>query len=84
MPNQELVTVIISCYNHGPYIEESIQSVLGQTWPHVELLVVDDGSTDDSVARIDALQRIHGFDFRAQKNQGLTRTLNDAIARAKG
>ena len=84
MPNQELVTVIISSYNHAPYIEESILSVIGQTWPHVELLVIDDGSTDDGVSRIDALQRIHGFDFRAQKNQGLTRTLNEAIARAKG
>ncbi len=84
MPNQELVTVIISSYNHASYIEQSILSVIGQTYPHIELLVIDDGSTDDSVSRIEALQRIHGFDFRVQKNQGLTRTLNEAIARAKG
>lgn len=84
MLNQELVTVIISSYNHAPYIEQSILSVIGQTWPHIELLVVDDGSTDGSVSKIEALQRIYGFDFRVQKNQGLTRTLNEAIARAKG
>ncbi|UVJ44444.1 glycosyltransferase [Pseudomonas sp. LS1212] len=82
--DQPLVTVIIASYNHGPYIEESILSVLGQTYPNIELLVVDDGSKDDSVERIARLQAIHGFDFRVQQNQGLTNTLNGAIARAKG
>ncbi|MFB0935236.1 MAG: glycosyltransferase [Propionivibrio sp.] len=84
MANQELVTVIIASYNHAPYIEQSIRSVLEQTHPHVELLVIDDGSTDDSVERIEALQTVHGFDFRVQQNKGLTRTLNEATARAKG
>lgn len=79
-----LVSVIISSYNHGKYIESSICSVLKQTYARVELLVVDDGSTDDSVARIQRLQSIHGFDFRAQNNQGLSRTLNEMIARANG
>lgn len=79
-----LVTVIIASYNHGPYIEQSILSVLNQTYPHIELLVIDDGSSDDSVERIQRLQAQHGFDFRVQRNQGLTQTLNDAIARARG
>lgn len=81
---QPLVSVIIASYNHGPYIEESIQSVLDQTYPNIELLVIDDGSTDDSVERIQRLQAAHGFDFRVQQNQGLTRTLNDGIARSSG
>ncbi|WP_060480710.1 glycosyltransferase [Pseudomonas sp. NBRC 111119] len=81
---QTLVTVIIASYNHGPYIEQSILSVLNQTYPHIELLVIDDGSSDDSVERIQRLQAQHGFDFRVQRNQGLTQTLNDAIARARG
>lgn len=84
MNHDRLVTVVISSYNHAPYIEQSILSVIAQTYPHVELLVIDDGSTDDSVKRIEALQRIHNFDFRAQKNKGLTRTLNEAIDRAQG
>lgn len=84
MANQALVTVIISSFNHAPYIEQSILSVIEQTYSNVELLVIDDGSTDDSVDRIRALQAIHGFDFRVQENQGLTRTLNDAISRAQG
>lgn len=78
------VTVIIASYNHARYIEAAIESVLQQTYPAVELLVVDDGSQDDSVARIQALQLKHGFDFRVQTNRGLAQTLNDGIARARG
>lgn len=81
---QPLVTVIIASYNHGPYIEQCILSVVQQTYPHIELLVIDDGSSDDSVLRIDRLREQYGFDFRVQKNQGLTHTLNDAVARSKG
>ena len=81
---QPLVTVVIASYNHAPYVEAAILSVLAQTYRPVELLVIDDGSTDDSVERIERLQREHGFDFRVQQNQGLTRTLNEAIARARG
>lgn len=81
---QPLVSVIIASYNHGPYIEASIASVLAQTYDNIELLVVDDGSSDDSVERIQRLQRLHGFDFRVQKNQGLSRTLNETVARARG
>jgi alpha-1,3-rhamnosyltransferase len=81
---QPLVTVIIASYNHARYIEESILSVLNQTYKNIELLVVDDGSSDDSVERIKVLQEKYGFDFRVQQNQGLTNTLNAAIARSKG
>ncbi|EHY79409.1 glycosyl transferase family protein [Stutzerimonas stutzeri ATCC 14405 = CCUG 16156] len=84
MSDLPLVTVIIASYNHGPYIGESIRSVLQQTYPNIELLVVDDGSKDDSVERIQRLRERYGFDFRTQPNQGLARTLNDCIARAQG
>jgi alpha-1,3-rhamnosyltransferase len=83
-PELPLVSVIISSYNHAPYIEASIESVLAQTYSQIELLVIDDGSKDDSVERIRRLQELHGFDFRVQQNQGLSRTLNEAILRAKG
>ncbi|MDH1574008.1 MULTISPECIES: glycosyltransferase family 2 protein [Pseudomonas] len=79
-----LVTVIIASYNHARYIEASINSVVNQTYKNIELLVVDDGSKDDSPAVLKRLQAQHGFDLRFQANQGLARTLNDAIARAKG
>ncbi len=79
-----LVSVIIASYNHAPYIEASIRSAMGQTYSNFELLVVDDGSSDDSVELITRLQAEYGFDFRAQQNCGLSRTLNAAIAQSKG
>jgi alpha-1,3-rhamnosyltransferase len=79
-----LVTVIIASYNHAAYIETSISSVLQQTYPHIELLVVDDGSTDGSVEILRALQARHGFDLVVQANKGLSQTLNEAIGRARG
>ena len=79
-----LVSVIIASYTHAPYIEASIESVLAQSYPNIELLVIDDGSRDDSVERIRRLQEQHAFDFRVQQNQGLSRTLNEAIARSEG
>ncbi|MBE7927515.1 glycosyltransferase [Pseudomonas saudiphocaensis] len=81
---QPLVSVIIASYNHAPYIEASIESVLAQSYPNIELLVTDDGSKDDSVERIRRLQELHGFDFRVQENKGLSRTLNEAIERSRG
>ncbi|PKI20753.1 glycosyltransferase [Pseudomonas monteilii] len=79
-----LVTVVIASYNHARYIEASINSVINQTYKNIELLVIDDGSQDDSSIVLKRLQEQHGFDLRFQANQGLARTLNDAIARAKG
>lgn len=84
MNKDPLVTVIIASYNHASYVEESILSVLNQSYTNIELLVVDDGSTDDSVKRILLLEEKHGFDFKVQKNLGLVKTLNDCIARAQG
>lgn len=82
--DQPLASIIIASYNHCAFIEASITSALTQTYPNIELLVVDDGSTDGSVERIQRLQQLHGFSFLAQKNQGLSRTLNETIARARG
>jgi len=79
-----LVTVIIASYNHARYIEASINSVLNQTYKNIELLVIDDGSKDESPSVLKRLQEQHDFNLRFQANQGLARTLNDAIARAKG
>lgn len=84
MTRVPLVTVIVASHNHSVFVGDCLRSILSQTYPRIELLVVDDGSTDDSVEQIVPLQRAYGFDFRVQKNQGLTRTLNEAIARSQG
>ena len=47
-----LVSVICVCYNHERFVAEAILSVLNQSYKNIELIVVDDGSTDNSVAII--------------------------------
>ncbi|MDH1621074.1 glycosyltransferase [Pseudomonas chengduensis] len=79
-----LVSVLISSYNHADFIEASIRSVYAQSYPNIELLVVDDGSRDGSVEVIRRLQAELGFDFVAQANKGLCTTLNEMIGRSKG
>ncbi|ALW87115.1 hypothetical protein AUC43_19765 [Hymenobacter sedentarius] len=49
-----LVSVIIPNYNHAPYLHQRIQSVLEQTYPHFEVILLDDCSTDDSAAVLDS------------------------------
>ena len=71
-------------HNHEKYIQLCIESIINQTYPEIELLVIDDGSSDTSPAILKKLSEQHGFDLVLQKNKGLSTTLNEAIARAKG
>ena len=82
--NTPLVSVVISCYNHARYIEAAILSVINQTYPNVELLVYDDGSSDSSVEIIQRLADRYNFFFQPQENRGLAVTLNQGIERASG
>jgi alpha-1,3-rhamnosyltransferase len=74
-----LVTVIIPCYNHENYVERAVLSVLNQTYAKVELVVIDDGSQDASVVKLQSLQRCHPFQLICQENRGVCRTLNRGI-----
>lgn len=74
-----LVSVIVPCYNHAQYVESAVASVLKQSYPRIELIVIDDGSKDGSVQLLTELSAEHGFRFVAQANRGVCRTLNRAI-----
>ena len=78
------VSVIIPCYNHGRYLDEAVDSVLGQTLADLEIVIVDDGSTDAAtVALLDSYQRPRTTVLRTA-NMGLAAARNNGIAAASG
>ncbi|MFN0097626.1 MAG: glycosyltransferase family 2 protein [Gemmatimonadaceae bacterium] len=80
-----LVTVVVPSYNHREYIGATIESVLAQSHPAVQLVVIDDGSTDGSAALLQQMAEARGFDLILQSNGGVCRALNRAIReRARG
>lgn len=81
-----LVSVIMASYNHEKYVPEAIESVLNQTNPNLELVIVDDASKDNSREVIEAYQKRDGRvrAFFHKENQGIARTANDALKAAKG
>ncbi len=81
-----LVTVICTSYNHERFITESLQSVLDQTYPMVELIVIDNHSSDQSVARVEELrlQHPHIQLIRNTENLGICRAFNQGLKLAKG
>ena len=77
-----LISVIIPNHNYSEYIQESIQSVLNQTYTNVELIIVDDGSTDDS---INTIQRFEGrVQLIKQSQAGVSSARNTGFKAAKG
>src|SRR5215212_558711 len=78
-----LISIITPSYNQAPYIEKSIQSVLSQDYPRIEYLIVDGGSTDDTVNIIKRYEnKIAGW--TSEKDGGQTDAINKGFARATG
>lgn len=85
MPPDPLISVIIPAYNAADVLPQTLTSVLAQTYPQMEVMIVDDGSTDDTVA---IAQAVANGDPRVrilqQANGGVAAARNAAIAQAQG
>ena len=81
-PAEPLASVIIPNYNHAQYIGDAIRSVLAQTYHNYEIIVVDDGSTDNS--REEVAQFGGKVKYIYQSNAGLSAARNTGIQASKG
>lgn len=87
MTDGPLVSVIMPTYNGAEFVGESIESVLGQTYDSIELVVVDDGSTDGTPDVVAAYEKRHPGRIRLERKReqrGPCRRRNDAIDLARG
>ena len=76
------VSVVIPTYNYGHFVTEAVQSALTQTYPNLEVIVVDDGSNDDTAERL--RQFGNQIIYIYQQNKGLSSARNAGIRRATG
>ena len=80
-----LISVIVPCYNQGNYLKETIQSALGSTYRPLEIIIINDGSTDNSLEIAKELEALHA-EVRVldQINAGVTKARNVGIGAARG
>jgi glycosyltransferase involved in cell wall biosynthesis len=87
--NPPLVSIIVPLYNHARYIEATLESFAVEGHPNLEVVIIDDGSKDDSFTVAQAWLERHpnvftNISLERQENAGITKTLNRLVARANG
>ena len=83
--NKQLVSVIIPAYNAGDYIIECIESIIRQTYANIEILVINDGSTDDTEKKVKKIQRDDNrIRLYSKENGGVSSARNLGIEKSKG
>ncbi len=83
--NNKLISVIIPCYNSYHFLNRAIDSVLNQTWPEFEIILVNDGSSDKKTLKIfDSYSHIKKFKLINQNNSGLSAARNKGVQNASG
>lgn len=76
------VSIIIPCYNQGKYVQDALNSALNQTYKNIEIICVNDGSTDNSAEIISKFENIKFIDFK--ENKGVIEARNTAIEYSSG
>lgn len=85
LPDAPVISVLMPNYNYGRYIGEAIESVLGQTYPHWELIICDDGSTDNSQSVVEKYrERDSRVKLLQKENGGMASALNTAYKESRG
>ncbi len=85
MDEKPLISVVIPCYNDGKYVEQSVESVLVQTYTNTEIIIVDDGSSDPHTIRIlDRLADEKPLRLIRKGNKGLPAARNTGIEASEG
>jgi len=85
-----LVSVLVPLYNHANYVSRCLDSVLEDGYPRIEIIIIDDGSHDDSAAFAQQWFEkqdptlIERFELKSRPNKGVTRTLNELVGMARG
>lgn len=85
-PSYPLVSVIVPCFNHEPFLRFALESVFAQSYQNIEVIAIDDGSTDGSTALLRRLKDESPFPFKliCRENRGAPATLNEASTLAEG
>lgn len=81
MARHPLVSVVVPCYNYAAYMAQTIESVLAQDYPNIEVILIDDGSTD---ATADIARRYPQATYYYQENQGLSAARNNGFQKIHG
>jgi glycosyltransferase involved in cell wall biosynthesis len=81
-----MVSVIVPAYNHESYVGETLDSLLNQTYKNYEILVIDDGSTDNTTNICENYAKLYPdiIRYKRQTNLGVTATVNKMLAMAQG
>ncbi len=83
-----LISICMPCYNHADYITQTLDSILLDTYPNKEIIIIDDGSSDNSVDIIQLWIQQHHFKipikFKSRSNKGLSKTLNEILKISQG
>ena len=82
--NKPLVSIITPSYNHGRFIEETILSVKNQDYPNIEHIIVDGGSTDNTVEILGKYEGSYNMRWTCEKDNGQSDAVNKGFAKAKG